>query len=151
MITYWSHLQQQCSQRKYRNAHSVSMPVDCIHRIWNSRTRCVASIVISLENGSHHKSKALCTGATKQEAINYINIRTQHDNEAPELCLVWALFLVKSTNRGFPEDLPSLGVCNIFFSVILGINTLRHIGRHFADDIFKCIFKNKNVLISIRI
>ena len=34
-----------------------------------------------------------------------------------------------------------------------GINTLRprQNGRHFADDIFKCIFLNKNVWISIKV
>ena len=34
-----------------------------------------------------------------------------------------------------------------------GINTLRprHNGRHFTDDIFKCIFLNENVLIPIKI
>ena len=33
------------------------------------------------------------------------------------------------------------------------INTLRprQDGRHFPDDIFKCIFLNENVLISIKI
>ena len=30
------------------------------------------------------------------------------------------------------------------------LNSLRH-GRHFADDIFKCIFLNENVWISIKI
>ena len=34
-----------------------------------------------------------------------------------------------------------------------GINTLRpsHNGRHFPDDIFKCIFLNENIQISIKI
>ena len=34
-----------------------------------------------------------------------------------------------------------------------GVNTLRprHNGRHFADDIFKCIFSNENVWIPIKI
>ena len=139
----WSHMALAAavqSTLQYHSAHSVSMPVESIYRILNSRMRCLASNVISWKNDSHHTSKALCTGETKQEAINYINIRTEHDNEEPGLCLVWALLLVKSTNRGFPEYLPPLGVCDIFFSVILGINTLRHIGRHFADEIFKCIF-----------
>ena len=34
-----------------------------------------------------------------------------------------------------------------------GVNTLRsrQNGRHFPDDIFKCIFLNENMLISIKI
>ena len=41
---------------------------------------------------------------------------------------------------------------NITF-IMNNINTLRprQIGRHFADDIFKCIFLNENVWISIKI
>ena len=46
-------------------------------------------------------------------------------------------------------------VCCTEFKVwtIFVINTLRprQNGRHFADDIFKCIFLNENVLISIKI
>ena len=36
---------------------------------------------------------------------------------------------------------------------LVGINTLRlrQNGRHFADDIFKCIFLNENVWISLKI
>ena len=36
---------------------------------------------------------------------------------------------------------------------VIQFNTLRprQNGRHFADDIFKCIFLNENVLISIKI
>ena len=35
----------------------------------------------------------------------------------------------------------------------LGVNTLRprQDGRHFPDDIFKCIFLNENISISIKI
>ena len=41
----------------------------------------------------------------------------------------------------------------IFFGIQLSINTLRpgQNGRHFADDIFKCIFLNENVWIPIKI
>ena len=39
------------------------------------------------------------------------------------------------------------------FTVLTGVNTLRprHNGRHFEDDIFKCIFLNENVWIPIKI
>ena len=42
---------------------------------------------------------------------------------------------------------------NIYGNEINGINTLRprQNGRHFPDDILKCIFLNENVLISIKI
>ena len=38
-------------------------------------------------------------------------------------------------------------------SAMLNINTLRprQNGRHFADDLFKCIFMNENILIPIKI
>ena len=38
-------------------------------------------------------------------------------------------------------------------SLVMDINTLRprQNGRHFPDDIFKCIFLNENVLILIKI
>ena len=47
--------------------------------------------------------------------------------------------------------------CCIFIQISLKfgprgpVNILRHIGRHFSDDIFKCIFLNENVWISIKI
>ena len=39
------------------------------------------------------------------------------------------------------------------FLVVWNLNTLRpiHNGRHFADDIFKCIFLNENISIAIKI
>ena len=42
---------------------------------------------------------------------------------------------------------------NIYGNEINGIKTLRprQNGRHFPDDILKCIFLNENVLISIKI
>ena len=41
----------------------------------------------------------------------------------------------------------------LVFSYFHNFNTLRprQDGRHFPDDIFKCIFLNENVLISIKI
>ena len=43
--------------------------------------------------------------------------------------------------------------CNVTSSVVELLNTLRprRNGRHFADDIFKCIFLNENIRISIEI
>ena len=43
-----------------------------------------------------------------------------------------------------------LAVLN-FLSISLNTLRPRQNGRHFPDDIFKCIFLNENVLISIKI
>ena len=45
------------------------------------------------------------------------------------------------------------GICQSIHALIYQFNTLRsrQNGRHFADDIFNCIFLNENVWISIKI
>ena len=52
--------------------------------------------------------------------------------------------------NGRGDIMKSLGTCSIDDS---SVNTLRPTqnGRHFLDDIFKCIFLNENVKISIKI
>ena len=49
--------------------------------------------------------------------------------------------------RGIPDSL-----WHVYMTVVV-VNSLRprRNRRHFADDIFKCIFLNENVLISIKI
>ena len=54
----------------------------------------------------------------------------------------------------FPlKNLARKGLSYMYFTRVDRLNTLRprQNGRHFPDDIFKCIFFNENVLISIKI
>ena len=59
--------------------------------------------------------------------------------------------------RGQLDTEPSVHLCRLLLSYHWGcplaFNTLRprQTGRHFADDIFKCIFLNENVWIPIKI
>ena len=41
-------------------------------------------------------------------------------------------------------------ICNTHANVIFNTLRPRQNGRHFADDIYKCIFLNENVWISIK-
>ena len=70
--------------------------------------------------------------------------------------MLYAIFHVKRTET-FLFKWPSNGICTLATKSLLckywNINTSRprQNGRHFADDIFKCIFLNENVSISIKI
>ena len=44
-----------------------------------------------------------------------------------------------------------LSPCIIIYCILLNTLRPRQIGRHFADDIFNCIFLNENVWIAIKI
>ena len=78
----------------------------------------------------------------------------------PQSCQIdYLLFSVNGACRPggyyrnyYTGPLPYLGQWNWFLPVTY-LNTLRprQNGRHFPDDIFKCIFLNENVWISIKI
>ena len=62
-------------------------------------------------------------------------------------------YLMKLCSTLYPIPHLFQGFCSINFQPLVGVNTLRprQNGRHFPDDIFKCIFLNENVWISIKI
>ena len=70
----------------------------------------------------------------------------------PELMLTHCQ-VIESSNNNFKWFYLQNGCLFIQVSTCSGINTLRprQNGRHFADDMFKCIFLNGNVRISIKI
>ena len=68
--------------------------------------------------------------------------------------LAWLLLGAPQTFNGAPGNTwGSLHWCVVHFTNVLLVNTLRQWlnGRHFANDIFKCIFLNRNVWIPIEI
>ena len=67
----------------------------------------------------------------------------------------YQLYIASTPSRFWPS---SASACFVWISLWGGttwhdVNTLRprQNGRHFSDDIFKCIFLNKNMWISIKI
>ena len=71
--------------------------------------------------------------------------------------LYWTKMLTYNTNPSHHiglQNFAALFSCNGLCSWIYrGFNTLksRHDGRHFPDDIFKCILLNENIRISLKI
>ena len=70
----------------------------------------------------------------------------------PKLCRHMALPGLHEISR-LQQHLGSEWLSKSFPAVVESFNTLRprQNGRHFADDIFKCIFMNENVWIRIKI
>ena len=64
--------------------------------------------------------------------------------------LVWSIAGTSSDSNFKLIDL-SLVYCNTVWSSLFNTLRPRQNGRHFADDIFKCIFLNENVWIPIKI
>ena len=64
--------------------------------------------------------------------------------------LVWSIAGTSSDSNFKLSDLSSV-YCNTVWSSLFNTLRPRQNGRHFADDIFKCIFLNENVCIPIKI
>ena len=70
------------------------------------------------------------------------------------------VFICVGISEMHPNSCKNMGICDVFRAVdtreniskfYLNTLRLRQSGRHFADDIFKCIFLNEKVLIFIQI
>ena len=87
----------------------------------------------------------------KKKSINFVGLGPIDRKSAIVQIMVWRRFYTKP--EWLPETMMIHFIVHIYISNFQCVYTLRprQNGRHFADDIFKCIFLNENVWIAINI
>ena len=84
-------------------------------------------------------------------------IISRHSIQMANTSCLWATALIKRLTYGHCEKMPRSRRAKLLarydYCINMNINTLgpRQNGRHFADDMCKCVFLNENVWIPIEI